>query len=119
MVANLRLSFVHFDRKINSQRKEGQGTNQAQDVVEEWEDHGHDNREDDVDCSPYQPEEAEGVVSVQWKLNDLFICDEAVVRPALRALPLNKLEYWLREDLHIPKAYVKIYVQRNFFFFSF
>lgn len=93
------LGKVHFDREVNGQWPEGAGTKQADESIEEREDHGYDSSDDHVDCSPDNPKVVNWAADVEGQREDMFVCDEAAVRPAGVCPIFNELVEGLTEDL--------------------
>jgi hypothetical protein len=97
--ARLGLRHVHLDGEVDGERPEGDGADEAQEVVEEGEDHGHQRREHDVCRAPHQPERAEREVAGEGHAHDALGVEEAAVGPPVARPGLDELVDGLAEDL--------------------
>jgi hypothetical protein len=95
--ARLGLRHVHLDGEVDGERPEGDGADEPQEVVEEWEDRGDERGEHDVGGAPHEAERAgrEGGAGDDGELG----VEEGAVGPAAPRPGLHELVDGLAEDL--------------------
>ena len=97
---DLGLRHVHLHREVDGERPEGDGADEAEEVVEEGERHGGDGGEHDVGRAPDEAERADGeVAGAERQPEHALAVDEGAVRPPRARPGLGELVDGLAEDL--------------------
>lgn len=93
---DLGLRNVHLYGEVDGQGVERGRSDEAQEAVEEGEDHCHQRRQHHVHCPPHQPEQVDAVAPHERHVLRVY---ELALRPSLAAVLLHEPEYGLCKHL--------------------